>query len=83
MNWDTRETIQWVNSTPEYLDALKQWINNEMLFIVQLVTIIQHVNSQLDGNGITLENVNGNEVFIDVNDIFENETKGWCGNEDE
>ena len=82
-NWDTRETIQWINSTPDYLNILKPWIGNEIVFIDQLFGIILHINEQLEpANRITLENVNGNEVYIDVNDTFGIETTGWCGNED-
>ena len=84
MNWDTRETIQWVTSTPEYLDLLQPWINNELAFVTQLFSIILNINERLEpANRITFANVNGNEVFIDVNDVFGNETRGWCGNEDE
>ena len=81
-NWDTRETIQWVSSEPVYLDYLKRHIKNELAFMVMLKGIILDINSRLEpANRSTLENVNGNEVYIDVNKIFGIETTGWCGNE--
>ena len=78
MNWDTNETILWVINDEDYLNILKVWLKNEIVFIDQLFGIILHINERIKGgNEIDLTKVNGNEVFIKINEHFGNETTGW------
>lgn len=78
MNWDTNETCLWILNDADYLDILKVWLDNEIVFIDQLFGIILHINKQIEGgNEIDLKAVNGNEVFIRVNEHFGNEVEGW------
>lgn len=77
-NWDTNETILWAANDEDYLNILKPWLENEIIFIDQLFGIILHINERVNReHKIDLTKVNGNEVFIKINELFGNETEGW------
>ncbi len=78
MNWDTKETIQWIESETKYQWMLTEYIGNELLFMSALFMVISDINRQLQNeNRINTKNVNGNEVYVEFSKVVENEQEGW------
>lgn len=78
MNDDTQEVYLWIESEDDYKLALHQHIGNEMAFIVQLYGIILHINSQLTNERkVSMNKVNGNEIYVEFCEEFGNEQNGW------
>lgn len=79
MNWDTKETWNWIVDNEVHKSVLEQWIGNELMFVAALSVIITDVNRELaKENQIEMKNVNGNELYLDFCELFENEQEGWC-----
>ena len=81
MNWDTNETMQWIESENEYWWLLSTSIKNELLFCCKLLSIIISINKVCGNEQINSANVNGNEIYIEFSKLIGNEQPGWFGNE--
>ena len=81
MNWDTNETMQWIESKNEYWWLLSTSIKNELLFCCKLLSVIISINKACGNEQINPANVNGNEIYIEFSKLIGNEQQGWCRNE--
>lgn len=78
MNWDTKETLLWIENEEEHYTALAMTVGNELMFPHILFTVIININKEVGfENRIDSAKVNGNEVYVTFSKLIENEQEGW------
>ena len=73
MNEDTRELQLWVESEDEYRWSLCEVLENELKFYHRLYLAAKHINRKLGYQSIDISNVNANEIYLQMREMFGNE----------
>lgn len=76
MNWDTKETWNWIVDNEAHMNYFKSFIGNELQFMYHLFDFILYLNVNNDCE-IEMKEVNGNEIYVDFCELNGNETDGW------
>lgn len=74
MNEDTKELMLWAESEDEYRWTLCEVLENELAFYHRLYLAAIHINKTLGIEAINTANVNANEIYVQMKELFGNET---------